>query len=57
MRNLVADPVPLAEPHRQVTVSGATFLLDTPQQILVNKHCGLLGRSEPRDLEDVKALR
>jgi hypothetical protein len=54
--DLVADPVPLAESPRSVTVAGATFLVDTPHQILVNKLCALLGRSEPRDLEDIKAL-
>jgi hypothetical protein len=54
--DLVADPVPLAEPPRPVTVGGVTFLVDTPHQILVNKLCALLGRSEPRDLEDIKVL-
>jgi hypothetical protein len=54
--DLVADPVPLAEAPRPVTVAGVTFLVDTPHQILVNKLCALLGRSEPRDLEDIKAL-
>jgi hypothetical protein len=54
--DLVADPVPLAEPPQPVTLQGATFLVDTPHQILVNKLCALLGRSEPRDLEDIKAL-
>ena len=34
----------------------ATFLVDTPHQILVNKLCALLSRSEVRDLVDVKAL-
>jgi hypothetical protein len=54
--DLVADPVPLAEAPRPVTVSGATFLVDTPHQILVNKLCTLLNRSELRDIEDIKAL-
>jgi len=54
--DLVADPVPLAEPPRLQTVGGVTFLMDTPHQILVNKLCALLGRSEPRDLEDVHVL-
>jgi hypothetical protein len=54
--DLVADPVPLAEAPTAVTVSGATFLVDTAHQILVNKLCAILGRSEPRDLEDIKAL-
>ena len=54
--DLVADPVPLAEAPRLVTIAGATFLVDTPHQILVNKLCAILGRSELRDLEDIKAL-
>jgi hypothetical protein len=54
--DLVADPVRLAEAPRQVTVQHATFLVDTPHQILVNKLCALLSRSEVRDLIDVKAL-
>jgi hypothetical protein len=54
--DLVADPVPLAEEPRLQAVGGVTFLMDTPHQILVNKLCALLGRSEPRDLEDVHVL-
>jgi hypothetical protein len=54
--DLVADPVPLAEAPRPETVGGATFLVDTPHQILVNKLCALLNRSELRDIEDIKAL-
>lgn len=54
--DLVADPVPLAESPQLMTVGSATFLVDTPHQILVNKLCALLGRSEPRDVEDIKVL-
>jgi hypothetical protein len=54
--DLVADPVPLAEPPRPETVASATILVDTPHQILVNKLCALLSRSELRDLIDVRAL-
>ncbi len=54
--DLVADPVPLAEPPLSANVGGVTVWVDTPHQILVNKLCALLGRSEPRDLEDIKAL-
>jgi hypothetical protein len=54
--DLVADPVPLAEAPMAVTVGGASFLVDTAHQILVNKLCAVMGRSEPRDLEDIKAL-
>jgi hypothetical protein len=54
--DLVADPAPLAEPPAETDVEGARILVDTPHQILVNKLCALLGRSELRDLEDVDAL-
>jgi len=54
--DLVADPVPLAERPVETDVDGARILVDTPHQILVNKLCALLSRSELRDLEDVQAL-
>jgi hypothetical protein len=54
--DLVADPVPLAESPLPVTLGGVTILVDTAHQILVNKLCALMGRSELRDLEDIKAL-
>jgi hypothetical protein len=54
--DLVADPAPLAEPPVEADVDGAIILVDTPHQILVNKLCALLSRSELRDLEDVRAL-
>ncbi len=54
--DLVADPVPLAEPPVEVDLGGARIWVDTPHQILVNKLCALLSRSELRDLEDVRAL-
>jgi len=54
--DLVADPVPLAEAPQHHAAAGVGFLIDTPHQILVNKLCALLGRAEPRDLEDVQAL-
>ena len=54
--DLVADPVPLAEPPVETDVAGARIWVDTPHQILVNKVCALLSRSELRDLEDLQAL-
>jgi hypothetical protein len=54
--DLVADPVPLAEPPRQTEVQGVVIQVDTPHQIFVNKLCALLSRSELRDLVDVRAL-
>jgi hypothetical protein len=54
--DLVADPVPLAEPPETARVRDETILVDTAHQILVNKLCALLSRSELRDLVDVRAL-
>jgi hypothetical protein len=54
--DLVADPVPLAEAPVEVNLGGARIWVDTPYQILVNKLCAILSRSELRDLEDTQAL-
>ncbi|MCC6998652.1 MAG: nucleotidyl transferase AbiEii/AbiGii toxin family protein [Deltaproteobacteria bacterium] len=54
--DLVADPVPLAEPPMRVSIEGVEVLVDTRHQILVNKLCAVLSRSELRDLSDVQAL-
>jgi hypothetical protein len=54
--DLVADPTPLAEPPRLIELGDRTILVDTPHQLLVNKLCALLSRSEVRDLVDVQAL-
>ena len=54
--DLVADPVSLAEAPVRQDLGTASILIDTPHQILVNKLCALLSRSELRDLVDVKAL-
>lgn len=54
--DLVADPVPLAEPPVEIDLAGARIRIDTPHQILVNKLCALLSRSELRDLGDVDVL-
>jgi Nucleotidyl transferase AbiEii toxin, Type IV TA system len=37
-------------------MSGDKLTVDTPQEILVNKLCALLGRAEIRDLVDVQWL-
>ncbi len=50
--DLVAEPVPFIE--APIVVDGTR--LDTPHEILVNKLCALVSRSELRDLEDVRAL-
>jgi hypothetical protein len=41
---------------RTTAFGGVTILVDTPQQLLVNKLCALLNRAELRDLIDVDAL-
>jgi hypothetical protein len=54
--DLVADPSPMVDPPREVRVGDMTLTVDSQHEILVNKLCALLSRSEIRDLEDVKAL-
>lgn len=54
--DLVADPVDVVDPPRTHEWSGTRILVDTPHEILVNKVCSLLGRSELRDLSDVADL-
>ncbi len=54
--DLVAEPVPNVEPPRSVQIDGVAIRVDSPHEILVNKLCALLGRSELRDLVDVRAL-
>jgi hypothetical protein len=54
--DLVADPVATIEPPMLTNIDGATIQIDTPHEILVNKLCALLGRTELRDLVDVRAL-
>ena len=54
--DLVAEPGPSLEPPEIVTVQDATIAVDTAHEILVNKLTALLGRSELRDLVDVRAL-
>jgi hypothetical protein len=54
--DLVADPTPIAEPAQRFILGDATILVETPHQLLVNKLCALLIRSELRDLIDVRAL-
>jgi hypothetical protein len=54
--DLVADPTPIAEPPVAMSVGGTSILVETPHQLLVNKLCALLSRSELRDLVDVREL-
>jgi len=54
--DLVADPTPIAEQPLLTAVGDREILVETPHQLLVNKLCALLSRSELRDLVDVREL-
>lgn len=54
--DLVSDPTPIAESGQPMSIGGATILVETPHQLLVNKLCALMSRSEVRDLVDVHVL-
>lgn len=54
--DLVAEPVPTIEPARFASIGAVRILVDTPHEVLVNKLCALLHRSELRDLVDIHAL-
>lgn len=51
--DLVAEPVPVVEPPMELQPG---LRIDAAADILVNKLCALVSRSELRDLEDVRAL-
>lgn len=55
-QSVVVDPTPVAEAAQPFAVGNATILVETPHQLLVNKLCALLSRSELRDLIDVRVL-
>ena len=54
--DMVAEPIPPAEDPLRVSLGNITIKVDTPQEILANKLCALLGRAEIRDLVDVESL-
>lgn len=54
--DLIADPLPPIEPPEEVALGGALIRVDTAHEILVNKLGALLGRSELRDLIDLREL-
>jgi hypothetical protein len=54
--DLVADSVATVDPPLRLQIGDISIAVDSPHEILVNKLCALLGRSELRDLEDVKVL-
>lgn len=54
--DLIAEPVANIEKPLAMPVGVAVISVDSPHEILVNKLCALLHRSELRDLDDVRAL-
>lgn len=54
--DLVAVPAGAVGVPEAVHLGESTILVESAQQLLVAKLCALLGRSELRDLQDVKAL-
>ena len=54
--DLVADPGGPLLPPEQITRDRLALQIDSRRQILANKLCALLGRSELRDLIDTQAL-
>lgn len=54
--DLVAVPAGAAGVPEVARVGESTILIESAQQLLVAKLCALLGRSELRDLQDIKAL-
>lgn len=54
--DLVAEPMPTLEAPGAHAVEGTRILVDGPHELLVSKLCALLGRSELRDLADVRSL-
>lgn len=54
--DLVAErAAPIAAPLRH-EIDGVPILVDSPHEVLVNKLCALLSRSELRDVLDIKGL-
>lgn len=54
--DLLADATPSVEDPAVVEIGRSSVLVDGRHEILTNKLCALLGRTELRDLEDVRAL-
>lgn len=54
--DLVADPTPVAEIAQLLILGDVRIMVETPHQLLVNKLCALVSRSELRDLVDIRAL-
>ena len=54
--DLVADPTERLEPPTRLVIGGAEIAAESLRDLLVNKLCAMLSRSELRDLVDAEAL-
>ncbi len=54
--DLVAEQVPPVHPPQAHRLGEKEILLDSAHEILINKLCALLSRSELRDLQDLRTL-
>lgn len=54
--DLVAEPTPAIEPPEIRQLGDTEILVETAHEVLTNKLCTLIGRTELRDLIDVRAL-
>lgn len=54
--DLVAEPASFSQSPTEVTLGSARILVEAPLALLAEKLCALLGRAEPRDLDDVGRL-
>jgi hypothetical protein len=54
--DLIADPTERLSPPSRLPIDGVLIEVESLRDLLVNKLCALLSRSELRDLIDVKAL-
>ncbi len=54
--DLVAEPVPFIQQPKLLEIGNISVFVDTPYEILVNKLCALVSRSEIRDLVDLREL-
>jgi hypothetical protein len=54
--DLIAEPISSLELPGSLDLGSVRVAVDTPHELLVNKLCALLERSELRDLEDVQVL-
>ncbi len=54
--DLVAEPATLDAPPLEVALGRVRIFVESPLALLAQKLCALLGRAEPRDLDDVGRL-